>query len=93
MEKKRVIKSLDKLEPSIKSLLFNTYPHGFESNLTRLTNTKNEPFYVVPLETENTAYLIKIVVSRNDEGEIEVDEEVFDTRNISLEKDDENPET
>lgn len=73
MEKKRVIKSLENLDPKVKILLKKEYPYGFEDSLRRLTNAKNEPFYVVPLETEDTAYLVKIAVKRNSDGEIDVD--------------------
>ncbi|MBL6447466.1 hypothetical protein JMN32_14200 [Fulvivirga sp. 29W222] len=77
MEKKRVIKSLENLDPTLKTLLKKKYPDGFESNLMRLTNAKNEPFFVVPLETDDTTYLVKIAVTKNSEGEydLEVDEE------------------
>ena len=76
MEKKRVIKSAENLDPALKNLLKKKYPDGFESSLMRLTNAKNEPFFVVPLETEDTMYLVKIAVSKNSEGgyNLEIDE-------------------
>ncbi|MEL7005775.1 MAG: hypothetical protein AAFN93_24055 [Bacteroidota bacterium] len=73
MEKKRVIKSLEKLDPSLKSRLIEEYPDGFEDYLRRLTSAKNEPFYVVPLETDETNYLVKIAVRTNSDGELDVD--------------------
>ncbi|MGK7391949.1 MAG: hypothetical protein ACNS60_16480 [Candidatus Cyclobacteriaceae bacterium M2_1C_046] len=39
----------------------------------RIMNAKNEPIFVVPLETEDTMYLIKVSVSRNSEGEYDID--------------------
>lgn len=95
MEKKRVIKSLENLDPSIKHLLKSEYPYGFEESLTKLTNAKNEPFYVVPLETDDTAYLIKISVTRNEEGDVDVDidQEAFDRNDIVLDDDDEPEES
>lgn len=80
MEKKRVIKSLENLDPTLKTQLKKKYPDGFESYLMRLTNAKNEPFFVVPLETEDTMYLVKIAVTKNSEGEYDL--EVDDDDNV-----------
>ncbi len=79
MEKKRVIKSLEKLDNELKNLLKKKYPDGYESSLIRLKNAQNEPFFVVPLETEDTMYLIKIAVTKNSDGEYDVDVEEEDT--------------
>ena len=73
MEKKRVIKALENLDPTLKTLLKKRYPDGFEDHLQRLTNAKKEPFFVVPLETEDTVYLVKIAVIKNSDGEYDVD--------------------
>ena len=91
MEKKRVIKSLEKLDPEIKNLLISEYPDGFEDSLTRLTNAKNEPFFVVPLETSDTNYLIKVEVTKNDEGEydVNINEDDFKEEAVDMEKTDE----
>lgn len=75
MDKKRVIKSLEKLDSNLKKELKQTYPDGFEGNLVRLMNAKKEPFFCVPLDTEDTNYLIKIAVTKNSDGEYELDEE------------------
>jgi len=74
MDKKRVIKSLEKIDNELKARLKRTYPDGFEDNLIRLTNAKNEPIFCVPLETDDTAYLIKVAVTKNSDGEYELDE-------------------
>lgn len=78
MEKKRVIKSLDTLDPTLKARLKKLYPDGYEDNLMRLQNAKNEPFFVVPLETEDTMYLVKIAVSKNSDGGYDIDEDEDD---------------
>lgn len=95
MEKKRVIKSLEKLDGDLKNLLKKNYPDGFENSLTRLTNAQNEPFFVVPLETEDTMYLVKIAVTKNSEGEydIEVDDDLGeDAEDVKEEFDDPEPD-
>ena len=76
MGKKRVIKSLEKLDISLKKLLRIQYPDGFENDLIRLTNAKNEPFFVVQLDTEDTLYLVKIAMIKNSDGEYDIDDEV-----------------
>jgi hypothetical protein len=73
----RVIKSLENLSPELKQLLKKRYPDGYEGSIMRITNQKNEPIFVVPLETADTNYLVKIAVVKNSEGEydLEVEEE------------------
>ena len=71
----RVIKSLENLSPELKKLLKKRYPDGFEDNIMRITNAKNEPIFVVPLETDDTNYLIKIAVVKNSEGEYDLEVE------------------
>lgn len=73
MQKNRVIKSYENLSPELRAVLRKRYPEGFEDHLMRIMNAKNEPIFVVPLETEDTMYLIKVSVSRNSEGEYDID--------------------
>ena len=58
-------------------MLKKRYPDGFEDDIMRIKNAKNEPIFVVPLDTDDTNYLIKIAVVKNSDGEydIDVDEE------------------
>lgn len=78
MEKKRVIKSLENLDSELKALLKKRYPDGFEGHLIRLQNAKKEPFFAVPLDTLDTIYLVKIAVTKNSDGEYDIDEEEND---------------
>lgn len=71
----RVIKSLENLTPELKKLLKKRYPDGYEDSIMRITNQKKEPIFVVPLETDDTNYLIKIAVVKNSEGEYDLDVE------------------
>jgi hypothetical protein len=75
MEKKRVIKSLENLDIDLKKLVKKRYPDGFEDHLIRLQNAKKEPFFVVNLETEDTMYLVKIAVTKNNSGGYDIDDE------------------
>ncbi|MTI40698.1 hypothetical protein [Fulvivirga lutimaris] len=80
MEKKRVIKSLENLDPELKTLVKKAYPDGFEDHLIRLQNAKNEPFFCVRLETDDTMYLVKIAVTKNNDGGYDIDEDEDDDR-------------
>jgi hypothetical protein len=81
VNKKRVIKSLENLSEDLRELLKDQYPNGYESSITRITNAKKEPIFVFPLETTDAIYLIKVPVTKNSEGEYDVEskpEDEFD---------------
>ena len=73
ISKKKVIKSLENLSGDLLELVHNQYPNGYESNITRITNAKREPIFVFPLETEDATYLVKVPVTKNSEGEYDVE--------------------
>ena len=71
--KKRVIKSLESLSDDLRELLRQQFPNGYEASITRISNAKNEPIFVFPLETEDAIYLVKVPATRNSEGEYDVE--------------------
>lgn len=73
VSKKKVIKSLENLSDDLKELLREQYPNGYESSITRITNAKKEPIFVFPLETDDATYLVKVPVTKNSEGEYDID--------------------
>jgi hypothetical protein len=73
VSKKKVIKSLENLTEDLLELVHTQYPNGYESSITRITNAKREPIFVFPLETEDATYLVKVPVTKNSEGEYDVD--------------------
>lgn len=73
VSKKRLIKSLETLSDDLKELLKKQYPNGYESSITRISNAKKEPIFVFPLETEDATYLVKIPITKNSEGEYEME--------------------
>lgn len=73
ISKKKVIKSLENLSGDLLELLNNQYPSGYESSITRITNAKREPIFVFPLETEDATYLVKVPVTKNSDGEYDVE--------------------
>lgn len=81
VNKKRAIKSLENLSEDLRDLIKDQYPNGYESSITRITNAKKEPIFVFPLETTDAIYLIKVPVTKNSEGEYDVEskpEDEFD---------------
>lgn len=71
--KKRIIKSLENLSGELQELLREQYPNGYESSITRITNAKNEPIFVFPLETADSVYLVKLPATKNSDGGYDVD--------------------
>ncbi len=85
--KKRIIKSLENLSLELRELLKKQYPNGYEAAITRITNARNEPIFVFPLETEDATYLVKIPTVKNSEGEYEMETEPRDFDNEADEDD------
>jgi hypothetical protein len=73
VNKKKVIKSLDNLSEDLKELIKRQYPSGYDASVTRITNAKKEPIFVFPLETDDATYLVKVPVTKNSEGEYDVE--------------------
>lgn len=71
--KKKVIKSLEGLDDSMKDLLKKQYPIGYQSSVTRIINAKKEHIFVFPLETDDAIYLIKVPSTKNSDGEYDID--------------------
>jgi hypothetical protein len=82
--KKRAIKSLENLNDELRELLRQQYPNGYEASISRISNAKNEPIFVFPLETDDAIYLVKVPATKNSEGEYDVEsgkKQEFDDNN------------
>lgn len=73
VSKKRIIKSLENLSEDLKDTIRDQYPNGYESSITRITNAKKEPIFVFPLETDEATILVKVPVTKNSDGEYDVE--------------------
>ena len=73
VSKKRIIKSLENLTDDLRNTIRDQYPNGYESSITRITNAKKEPIFVFPLETEDAVILVKVPVTKNSDGEYDVE--------------------
>lgn len=67
------------MTPDLMALLIETYPDGFEYDTEYFTNSKGERVEAVPLETENTKYLIKVSTTLVQKFEAYEDDEYVDT--------------
>jgi hypothetical protein len=59
-QKKRRIISLENLEPAVKEALMKKYPSGFEPFIQKIQGLKGETLTIVPLETEDSIFMIKV---------------------------------
>jgi len=73
VSKKRLIKSLENLTDDLRDIVREQYPNGYESSITRITNAKKEPIFVFPIETEDATILVKVPVTKNSDGEYDVE--------------------
>lgn len=71
--KKRIIKSLENLSEDLRDLMRDQYPNGYEASITRISNAKNEPIFVFPLETDDSVYLVKVPATKNSDGGYDVE--------------------
>lgn len=59
MEKKRSIISYEKLSPELQAALRKQYPAGYAGHTQKIATPK-ETFTVVPLDTKDAIYLVKV---------------------------------
>jgi len=60
MEKRRVIVDYRNITQELLELLTTTYPYGYDDAVVRFKNAKGEMVSSVPLETDDTRYLVKV---------------------------------
>jgi len=58
--KKRIIKKLEQLSDELLNLIKKQYPEGYEDSLITFNTPKGEIEVGLPLETDDTIYLIKM---------------------------------
>ena len=64
--KKRLVTSFNNLTPEQQDAVRELYPRGFTEVMTRIDKPNGDFFYVVPYETEEVSYLVKIDVKIDD---------------------------
>lgn len=83
MAKRFVIKDVKSVDEMLMALLAREYPDGFDGETEFFTNAKGERVECVPLETEDTKYLIKLSAS------LEKQFEAFDLEDFEGENEEE----
>ena len=64
--KKRLVTSFNNLSPELQEAVKASYPRGFAEVMTRIDKPNGDFFYVVPYETDEISYLVKIDVKVDD---------------------------
>lgn len=60
MIKKRVIVDYKNVPDEVLQKLAEKYPHGYTKAIIKFTNAKKEVVSAVPIEVDDTAYLVKV---------------------------------
>ncbi len=75
MEKKRVIVDYKNITNELLTMLTEKYPYGFDDFIIRFKNAKGEMINAVPMETEDTKYLVKMSVQLDKRVEAFLDDD------------------
>ena len=67
--KKNLIVSYKNLTDDLKEKFKEAYPEGYNNYLQKFVKPNGEAIYVVPFETEDTAYMVKFEVKIDTLGE------------------------
>ena len=62
MNKRKVIISYHNLAPEALEAFKEKYPYGYSDYITKVTKPNNDVIYVVPLDTDDAAFLVKVNV-------------------------------
>ena len=84
--KKNLIVSYKNLTDDLKEKFKETYPEGYNNYLQKFVKPNGEAIYVVPLETDDTAYMVKFEVKIDTLGE-DLDKALFDDDDEDIKED------
>jgi hypothetical protein len=74
--KKRLVTSYNNLTTEQQEAVKTLYPRGFAEVMTRIDKPNGDFFYVVPYETDEVSYLVKIDVKIDDSSH-DVDDDFY----------------
>ena len=75
--KKRLVTSFNNLTAEQQEAVKELYPRGFAEVMTRIDKPNGDFFYVVPYETDEISYLVKIDVKIDEVGDDGIDDDFF----------------
>lgn len=82
--KKKLIISYKNLSEEVRELFKEAYPEGYKDYLQKTIKPNGEPIFVVPLETEDTSYMVKFdVVFDTGLVEEDLDKDLYGDENES----------
>lgn len=81
--KKRIVTSIHNLTPEQLEEVKALYPRGFSEVMSRIDKPNGDFFYVVPYETEDTSYLLKIDVKIDDSADSVEDDDLYNDEEIA----------
>ncbi|MBR4229749.1 MAG: hypothetical protein IKR83_03475 [Bacteroidales bacterium] len=84
--KKNLIVSYKNLTDDLKEKFKEAYPEGYNNYLQKFVKPNGEAIYVVPFETEDTAYMVKFEVKIDTLGE-DLDKALFDDDDVEGKED------
>ena len=74
-DKKRVIVDYKNVTQDILAMFTDLYPYGYEDDVIKFKNAKGEMVTAVPVETDDTKYLIKVGVEMDAKIEAFLDDD------------------
>ena len=75
--KKRLVTSFNNLTTEQQDEVKALYPRGFAEVMTRIDKPNGDFFYVIPYETEEISYLVKIDVKIDDSTDEGMDDDFY----------------
>lgn len=75
--KKRLVTSFNNLPAELQEEVKNLYPRGFSEVMQRVDKPNGDFFYVVPFETEEISYLVKIDVKIDDSADDALEDDFY----------------
>lgn len=92
MTKRRVITSIEKLDPGMLRKLYELYPGGWSNHTKRVNKPNGEFFHGVTLETEDCVYLVKVPVKVDSKSDLEKEEQHTESGHDDMERDQDDKE-
>ena len=77
-EKKHVMASFNNMAPELQDKIKELYPLGFADAMQRIDKPNGDFFYVVPFETDEVSYMVKIDVKIDDVEDDDDDKDYYD---------------
>lgn len=80
--KKRLVTSFNNLTTEQQEEVKALYPRGYAEVMTRIDKPNGDFFYVIPYETEEISYLVKIDVKIDDVTDDNMDDDLYDNDDL-----------